>query len=200
VTWLLWKFVRRTTPDHELANEPGTRPALSFRITTIMKRTTLTFLALSASLLTGGYLLGQSQTKGAASPAAPSTQQTKLVRVATLKTVEANREFQNNVQVLQNQRQAVLELNAAWDKETDTKKKQELKTKLDAAFAKLNNDNQLMQKTYGFSVDRNYVMEIEVSNVYLVVSEEEAARLEKAEAAKKGQPEKTDKKTEKKKK
>jgi hypothetical protein len=170
----------------------GTASALSFRITTTMKRTTLTFLALGASLLTGGYLLGQSQSKSAA----PAPQM-KLVRVATLKTVEANREFQANVQLLQNQRQAALELNAAIEKEKDSKKKAELKSQFDAVMAKLNENNQLMQKTYGFSLDRNYVLEIEVAHIHVVVSEEEAAKLEKAEAEKKAP---TDKKTEKKKK
>jgi len=110
-----------------------------------MKRTTLTFLALGASLLTGGYLLGQSQTKAAA-PAGAGPQQ-KLVRVATLNSVQANREFQANIQLLQAQRQAAIEVNSAWEKEKDAKKKQELKTQLDNLMAKLNENNQAMVKT-----------------------------------------------------
>ena len=164
-----------------------------------MKRTTLTFLALGASLLTGGYLLGQSQTKAAA-PASPAAPQQKLVRVATLNNVQANREFQANVQLLQGQRQAAIELNSAWEKEKDAKKKQELKTQLDTLMAKLNENNQAMVKTYGFSIDRNYALEIEVAHIYMLVSEEEAARIEKAEKAKadaekaKADPKKAEKK------
>jgi hypothetical protein len=164
-----------------------------------MKRTTLVTLALGASLLTGGYLLGQSQSKSPAPATNASGQQMKLVRVATLRTAEANREFQNNVQVLQNQRKAALDLQAAIEKEKDAKKKAELKSQFDAVMAKLNENNQLMLKTYGFSIDRNYVLEIEVSNIYLLVTEEEAAKIEKAEAEKKAEEKKSDKKTEKKK-
>ena len=41
--------------------------------------------------------------------------------VATLKTAEANREFQANVQLLQAQRQAAVEINSAMEKEKDAK-------------------------------------------------------------------------------
>ena len=54
-------------------------------------------------------------TLSAAQPAAkadaPKAQ--KLVQVSTLNTIEANREFQANVQLLQAQRQAAVELNTA---------------------------------------------------------------------------------------
>ena len=149
------------------------------------KRHAFTCVALGAALLTGGYAIGQSLSKPPV-PAAtqPAGKQPKLIKMATLNTVEANREFQGNMQLIQAQRQAVIELNAAMEKEKDEKKKKELKTQLDSLFAKLNENNQAMQKTYGFSLERNYVMEIEKSNIYLIVSEEEAARIEKTEQAK----------------
>lgn len=162
----------------------GTRPALRFRIKNIMKRTTLTLLALGTSLLTGGYMLGQGQPKATAPAPAAAAPQQKLVRVATLNNVQANREFQSNVQLLQSQRQAAIELNSAWEKEKDATKKKELKAQLDALMAKLNENNQAMVKTYGFSLDRNYAMEIEVAHVYMLVSDEEAAKIEQAEKAK----------------
>ncbi len=147
-----------------------------------MKRNLLSLLALSTSLVSTGYLLGQNP-KGAASAPAPTQQ--KLVRIATLNGTEANREFQANVQLLQNQRQAAVELSAAMEKEKDAKKKKEIKTQLDQIVAKLNENNAKMQKAYGFSLSRNYVVEIEKSHIYLQVSEEEAAKIEKAEKAKK---------------
>ncbi|HUR59200.1 MAG TPA: hypothetical protein VM029_15900, partial [Opitutaceae bacterium] len=119
---------------------------------------------------------------GAPAPT-PAPQPQKLVKVATLNNAEANREFQANVQLLQGQRQAAVELNAAMDKEKDAKKKQELKTQLDQLMAKLNENNDKMQKAYGFSLTRNYSMEIEKANIYMFVTDEEAAAIEKAQQA-----------------
>ncbi len=148
-----------------------------------MKKLNFGLIALSASLLATGHLLGQSgATVTAPGTAAPKQQ--KLLKVATLGTVEQNREFQNNVQLLQAQRQAVIELGTQHDKETDAKKKKELKTQLDALLAKLNENNQKMIKAYGFSLDRNYTLVIETAHVYMLVSDEEAAKVEKAEQEK----------------
>ncbi len=123
----------------------------------------------------------------AAQPAAkadtPKAQ--KLVQVSTLNTIEANREFQANVQLLQAQRQAAVELNTAIEREKDAAKQKELKGRLEALMAKLNENNALMRKTYGFSLDRNYSVVIEKAHVYMFVTEEEAAQLEQAAAKKK---------------
>lgn len=148
-----------------------------------MKKLNFGFLALGASLLAAGYLLGQSSATVSA-PASAAPKQQKLLKVATLGTVEQNREFQNNVQLLQAQRQAVIELGTQHDKETDAKKKKELKTQLDGVLAKLNENNQKMIKAYGFSLERNYTLVIETAHIYMLVTDEEAAKIEKAEADK----------------
>ena len=146
-----------------------------------MKKTSLGMIALGASLFAAGIMLGENAPK-AATPA-PADKPQKLVRVSTLSTVEANREFQANVQVMQGLRQQFIEANAAADKETNATKKKELKAKADDLFAKLNENNQKMVKAYGFSLDRNYLLVVEVAHVYMAVSEEEAARYEKEQAA-----------------
>lgn len=152
-----------------------------------MKRSSFILLALSAALFTAGSM--SAQNKAGKAPAAPAPTQQKLVRVATLNTIEANREFQANMQLLQAQRQAAVELNSAYEKEKDGKKKKELKTRLDELMARLNENNEKMQKAYGFSLTRNYTMQIEKSHIYLLVSDEEAAKIEKAQAeAEKKQP------------
>lgn len=143
-----------------------------------MKRSLLTTLALGASLVGTGYLVGQTQNKSAAPAAAAKAPEQKLIKMVTLNSAVANREFQNNVQLLQAQRQEVLRLNGELEKEKDAKKKAELKTQLDTVLAKLNENNDKMSKAYGFSLARNYVMEVEVASVYLIVSDEEAAKLE----------------------
>lgn len=148
-----------------------------------MKKLNFGLIALSASLLATAYLLGQSGAT-VTPPAAAAPKQQKLLKVATLGTVEQNREFQNNVQLLQAQRQAVIDLGTQHDKETDAKKKKDLKTQLDALLAKLNDNNQKMIKAYGFSLERNYTLVIETAHVYMLVSDEEAAKVEKAEQEK----------------
>ena len=152
-----------------------------------MKRHTLLTLALGASLLTAGSAFGQNKSgnitvpAAAAAPAAAAPKQQKLVKIATLNGAEANREFQNNVQLVQAQRQAAVELNAKWEQEKDAKKKAELKSQLDQLLTKLNENNNAMQKAYGFSLTRNYTMEIVSSNIYMFVTDEEAVALEKAQ-------------------
>ena len=146
-----------------------------------MKRHHLSILALAAILMTAGFALGQAQSGAAAAPA----KQQKLVRVTTLSSVQANREFQANVQLLQTQRQAAIDLTAALEKEKDATKKKELKTQLDTIVAKLTENNAAMQKAYGFSLTRNYTMEVEVANIYMLVTDEEAAKIDQAQKAKK---------------
>ena len=147
-----------------------------------MKKTILGLICLSTSLFATSVMLAQTGATKAA-PAAEKPQ--KLVQVSTLKTIEANREFQTNVQLLQAQRQAAIELNTALEKETKADKKKELKTQLDALMAKLNENNDKMRKAYGFSLDRNYTLVIETAHVYMLVSDEEAAKIEKAQEAEK---------------
>jgi hypothetical protein len=150
-----------------------------------MKRNLLITAALGASLLSSGYLLGQNK---AGAPAAAAQKQTRLVRVVTLENAQANREFQNNVQLVQAQRQAAAALDSQIKAEKDAKKKKELEGQLEQILKKLNENNAQMVKTYGFSLTRNYVLEIEKASVYMEVTEEEAAKIDqeqKAQAKKK---------------
>lgn len=145
-----------------------------------MKRTSL--LSLAASLLLAPAVIAADAKKAdAKAEAKPVTQ--RLIKVATLPTAEANRDFQANVQLVQAQRQAAIELSNAVEKEKDAAKKKELKAQLDALVAKLNENNDGMRKAYGFSLDRNYTLEIEKAHVYMLVTEEEAAKIEAAEKA-----------------
>ena len=105
-------------------------------------------------------------------------QQQKLVRVATLNTVQANLEFQRNIQIIQGQRQRAVELNTAMESAANGDEREKLKKELDALLAKLEENHQLMLKTYGFSLARNYSLVIERAHVYMFVSDEEAANYE----------------------
>lgn len=146
-----------------------------------MKRHTLTILAVAAAMLSAGYVLGQNKSGKAAPAAEKAAPQTKQILIATLNGVQANREFTSNVQLMQEQRRVALELNEAKEKEKDAKKKAELQKQIDAILTKLNENNAAMQKAYGFSLTRNYIMEVEKAHIYLQVTEEEAAKIEKAQ-------------------
>lgn len=149
-----------------------------------MKKSLLGLTALSLSLFAAGLLLGQAGAMAAAPAPAPAPEkQQKLVRVSTLRSIEANREFQANVQLLQAQRQALIELSSAHEKEVKPTKKKEMKEQLDALLAKLNENNDKMRKAYGFSLDRNYTLVVETAHVYMFVTDEEAAKIEQAEKA-----------------
>jgi hypothetical protein len=156
-----------------------------------MKQSTLTVLALGAALVLSSHALAQTKSGQTAAPApAAQQQQIKLARVVTLNGIDVNRDFQNNVQILQAQRQAVIELNATMEQEKDSKKKAELKKQVDEALAKLNENNEKMAKAYGFSLARNYTMVVETAHIYTFVTDEEAAQFEKAEAEKKAEEKK----------
>lgn len=142
-------------------------------------------VVLASSLaLASVSLFGQAPAAGTVAEAGGK----KLVRIATINGAAAVQGFQRNVQLVQAQRQAAAQLKADLDKETDPKKKKDLQSKLDAAFKKLEENNAAMVKNYGFSILRNYILEIDRANIYMEVTDEEAAKLDQAQKdlAKKG--------------
>lgn len=153
-----------------------------------MKRFVLSIAALSAVLITSG----------AAAESAPNDsrapQEQKEVKVLTLHGEKAVNDFEHDVQVMQLERQNALQLRDALNKETNPKKKKDLQAKFDAAMKKLEQDNLAMAKTYGFSLTRNYRMQIVDADVYMAISDEEAARLDKLAAEKKAEEKKAGKK------
>jgi hypothetical protein len=146
-----------------------------------MKRSALSVLAVALAFAGSAFAQNAAKTKGnTPAPAANTPQkQAKLVKVRTLQGVEENRQFQANVQLVQGQRQAAVELDAKVKAEKDPKKKAEMQKQLDAQLAKLNENNAAMEKAYGFSLARNYTLDIETAHIYMLVTDEEAAMIEK---------------------
>lgn len=137
----------------------------------------LSLAAMGAALLAAGLAFGQTPSGAVTAPGkAP-----KYVLMATIKGAEANREFQNNVHLLQMQRQTLIELNNTLDKEKDAQKKKDLKAQIDTLTAKIVENNNVMVKSYGFSLLRNYTLEVETANIYMEVSDEEAAKIEQTQ-------------------
>lgn len=119
--------------------------------------------------------LATSAQDGSGTPSAAS-QQTALVKIATIDGKAANDEFTHNVQVLQAQRQEIVRMNEAMNAAADDKTHAELQAKLDAAVKRLDTDNQTMAKSYGYTILRNYVRVPEKSEVFIVLTEAEIAK------------------------
>lgn len=98
----------------------------------------------------------------------------QLVRVASLNTIDANKEFQKNVQLVQQQRALAAQISSKLDSIDDQKQRKNLEQQLENLQLKLNENNQLMFKTYGFTLNRNYVLTVEKSHIHMWVTEEEA--------------------------
>ena len=104
---------------------------------------------------------------------AATAAQPMLVKVATIEGKAANDEFTRNVQVVQAQRQEIVRMNEAVNAAPEGAERDALKAKLDDAVKKLDADNQLMAKTYGYSILRNYVRVPEKSEIFIVLTPEE---------------------------
>ena len=105
----------------------------------------------------------------------------QLVKVASLNTIDANKEFQRNVQLVQQQRSLAAELLSKLENVQDEEEHNKLQAELDTLQQKLNENNQLMFKTYGFSLNRNYVLTVEKSHIHMWVTEEEAKNIKEIE-------------------
>ena len=102
----------------------------------------------------------------------------QLVKVATLNTMDANKEFQKNVQLVQQQRALAAQILTKLNATTDKQEKQKLEKQFESLQKKLNENNQLMFKTYGFSLNRNYVLTVEKAHIHMWVNEEEAKAIQ----------------------
>ena len=133
---------------------------------------------LSLILLTLATAVVSAQKKDAKpAPASVPQQKLELVKVASLNTTESNREFQKNVQLVQQQRALAGQLLSKLQNEQDEQKHGALKKQLDTLQTKLNENNKLMFKTYGFTLNRNYVLTVEKAHVHMWVTAEEAAAI-----------------------
>lgn len=111
----------------------------------------------------------------------------KLVKVASLNTIDANKEFQKNVQLVQQQRGLAAQILTKLDSVQNKEERAKLNDQLASLQKKLNDNNQLMFKTYGFSLNRNYVLTVEKSHIYMWVTEDEAEAMSASTGSKSNQ-------------
>ena len=127
------------------------------------------------------FLMFASTSSVFANEKAKSEGKMQLVKVAALNTIDANKEFQRNVQLVQQQRSLAAELLSKLENVQDEEEHKKLQSELDSLQQKLNENNQLMFKTYGFSLNRNYVLTVEKAHIHMWVTEEEAQKIQDTE-------------------
>ena len=96
------------------------------------------------------------------------------VFLQSYKFYQFHKEFQKNVQLVQQQRALAAEVLSKLEASESKDEKVQLKAQFDSLQKKLNENNQLMFKTYGFSLNRNYVLTVEKSHIHMWVTAEEA--------------------------
>ena len=91
----------------------------------------------------------------------------KTARVCVLADAQANQAFQSAVQSLQQLRQQAAALKLQLDAATSDKDKAYVQGQFDLAMKQLNEANAAATKAYAFNLNRQYVMSIERSSLYV---------------------------------
>lgn len=91
-------------------------------------------------------------------------------------------EFMRNYQVVTNKRTNLVNFKAAADKATGEEKAR-IEAALKEGEAELTKDNELMAKTYGFSLTRNFAMDFVEAKLFVMLVEEEVQKLQAGAAA-----------------
>ena len=100
----------------------------------------------------------------------------QLVKVASLNTIDANKEFQTNVQLVQQQRSLAAQLLSKMENVQDEEEHKKLEKQYEDLKNKLDENNQLMFKTYGFTLKRKYVLTVEKAHIHMWVTDEKPKR------------------------
>ena len=108
----------------------------------------------------------------------------KTIKVCTLGDAQANQSFQTTVQNLQQMRQQAATLKVRLDSAApDESQKSYLQGQFDLLLKQLNDANAVAKKSYVFDLNRQYVMSIEKSTLYIAATPEEAAKAAASAAA-----------------
>ncbi len=110
----------------------------------------------------------------------------KTIKVCSLGDAQANQSFQTTVQNLQQMRQQAATLKGQLDSAADDKDKNYRQGQFDLLMKQLNDANAVATKSYAFNLNRQYVMSIDKSTLYIAATPEEAAKA--ADAAKNAKP------------
>ncbi len=120
----------------------------------------------------------------------------KLLHVSTLRG-PAVQSFERDVKIIQANREAAVQLRAQAERLPEGEDKTKAQEAFAAAEKKLNEDNATMAKTYGFSLTRNYVADIQAGIFFVALTKEEAERALAQQQAEAGEAPKAEAKKEK---
>lgn len=97
----------------------------------------------------------------------------KFIHVSTISTVDANRQFMQNVNLVNQQRQRIAILDEARKIVSSQETRDGLTKEIEAAAKKLDEDNATMAKAYGYSLTRKYIHAIEKTRIFIKLTDEE---------------------------
>lgn len=99
----------------------------------------------------------------------------KFIHVSTINTAEANTQFIQNVQLVQRQRQMMVELDQRAKTALTEEERKAALAKIKEIGKKLDENNQAMAKAYGYSLTRDYLHQVLKTRIFLKLTEEEYA-------------------------
>ncbi len=108
---------------------------------------------------------------------------TKYRLISEIPTAEANEQFRHNVQVMQAMRNRVVGMNNSLQKMPDGAEKTKVEEEFKKESANLDENNKKMIEKYGFSLTRDYLVEVVESKLYTKVNEEEFLKAQQKAAA-----------------
>lgn len=115
----------------------------------------------------------------------------RLVRIARLETPGTNNEFTRNVEIMQARVRKVANLNQLLAAETEPAAREKIEIQIAELMQRINDDNKRMAESYGYSLTRRYVRNIEKATVLLVLSDKEVERIRVDAEAKGNEPPKS---------
>lgn len=97
----------------------------------------------------------------------PAAIESKLLSVCTLNSREAAQQFQTDVTAIQAQRDRAVHLQTGVDAASTVEAKAYARGQVDTVLAEVAAMDQVMQQRYGFSITRNYTLQIDRSALYV---------------------------------
>ena len=108
----------------------------------------------------------------------------KYLLISSIHGIQGNYEFQQNVQIIQNQRQQIIELNRRREVAFTTPEKEAISQRIEAEDKSLRDNNQKMFNAYGFTLSQQYWLQVHKSRVYSPISDEDFNKLSDADKKK----------------
>jgi len=118
--------------------------------------------------------------------ATPASLDTNQISICTLPTPEAARAFQADVATLQAERAKAVEFQAQMEQAQTEEARAYAKGQFDQIMKQINTLNRAMVGTYGFSLNRNYVLQIDKSSLYVWADEDVVGPGSTADASESG--------------